>query len=186
MRLTVREGVGCDARMTELNELAELTEPDELRVERIDPADPVAAPALLADWRLIHNTIIPTAPMSAADVRERAGRNRLEVAYLGGVAVGCSTVRPPDDETPAATVISRILPSHRRRGFGTALYERGLAHARTLSDAGVETVVLATNEEGLQFALARGFVETERYVLPGDTVPFVTLRLVEDAPAGEA
>ncbi|MGW1927639.1 hypothetical protein ACWCQ0_54780 [Streptomyces massasporeus] len=61
--------------------------------------------------------------------------------------------------------------------LGTALYERGLAHARTLSDEGVETVVLASNEDGLRFALARGFVEVERYVLPGDTVPFVTLRL---------
>ncbi|MEU7029019.1 GNAT family N-acetyltransferase [Streptomyces sp. SBR177] len=158
----------------------------ELRIDSIDPADPVAAPALLADWRLIHNTIIPTAPLSEAEVRERAGRNRLDVAYLDGVAVGCSTVRPPDEETPAATVIARILPAHRRRGHGTALYERGLAHARTLSDAGVETVVLASNEEGLAFALARGFVETERYLLPGDTVPFVTLRLAEEAPAGEA
>ncbi|MFI9000992.1 GNAT family N-acetyltransferase [Streptomyces sp. NPDC053541] len=158
----------------------------ELRIDSIDPADPVAAPALLADWRLIHNTIIPTAPLSEAEVRERAGRNRLDVAYLDGVAVGCSTVRPPDEETPAATVIARILPAHRRRGHGTALYERGLAHARTLSDAGVETVVLASNEEGLAFALARGFVETERYLLPGDTVPFVTLRLAEEAPAEEA
>ncbi|MFF9193776.1 GNAT family N-acetyltransferase [Streptomyces sp. NPDC014779] len=158
----------------------------ELRIDSIDPADPVAAPALLADWRLIHNTIIPTAPLSEAEVRERAGRNRLDVAYLDGVAVGCSTVRPPDEETPAATVIARILPAHRRRGHGTALYERGLAHARTLNDAGVETVVLASNEEGLAFALARGFVETERYLLPGDTVPFVTLRLAEEAPAEEA
>ncbi|MFI8823660.1 GNAT family N-acetyltransferase [Streptomyces sp. NPDC053431] len=152
-----------------------------LRIESIDPADPTASPRLLADWRLIHNTIIPTAPLSEDDVRARAGRNRLDVAYLAGTAVGCSTVRPPDEETPAATVISRILPAYRGRGYGTALYERGLAQARTLSDAGVETVVLASNAEGLRFALARGFVETERYLLPGDRVPFVTLRLDEDA-----
>ena len=152
-----------------------------LRIETVDPADPVASPALLADWRTIHNTIIPTAPLPAAEVRERAGRNRLDVAYADGTAVGCSTVRPPDDETPAATVISRVLPEFRRRGYGTALYERGVAHARTLSGAdGVETVVLASNEEGLRFALSRGFVETERYLLPGDTVPFVTLRLAEE------
>ncbi|MFL9678774.1 GNAT family N-acetyltransferase [Streptomyces sp. KL110A] len=131
----------------------------------------------LADWRAVHNAIIPTAVLSADEVRERAGRNRLEVAYLGGVAVGCSTVRPPDGETPAATVIARILPEYRRRGFGTALYERGLAHARTLSGEGVETVVLASNGEGLRFALARGFTELERYLLPGDTIPFVALRL---------
>ncbi|MFF5970200.1 GNAT family N-acetyltransferase [Streptomyces sp. NPDC012769] len=150
-----------------------------LRIARIDPANPAASAALLADWRLIHNAIIPTAPLSADEVRERAARNRLEVAYADGTAVGCSTVRPPDEETPAATVISRVLPAYRGRGYGTALYERGLAHARTLSDAGVETVVLASNQEGLRFALARGFVEVERYVLPGDTVPFVALRLAE-------
>ncbi|MFJ9825000.1 GNAT family N-acetyltransferase [Streptomyces sp. NPDC101160] len=152
-----------------------------LRIVPVDPADTAAAPALLADWRLIHNAIIPTAPLSAAEVRERAGRNRLAVAYADGVPVGCSTVRPPDEETPAATVISRILPGYRGRGYGTALYEQGLTQARTLSEAGVETVVLASNTEGLRFALAHGFVETERYLLPGDTVPFVTLRLDESA-----
>ncbi|GAA3387205.1 GNAT family N-acetyltransferase [Streptomyces roseoviridis] len=150
-----------------------------LRIERIDPAGPGAVSALLADWRLVHDTVVPTAPLSADEVRERAGRNRLDVAYADGTVVGCSTVRPPDAETPAATVISRVLPPYRGRGYGTALYERGLAHARTLSDAGVETVVLASNTEGLRFALARGFVEIERYVLPGDTVPFVTLRLAD-------
>ncbi|MFF6792000.1 GNAT family N-acetyltransferase [Streptomyces filamentosus] len=138
---------------------------------------PAAGARERADWRAVHNAIVPTAVLSEDEVRERAGRNRLEVAYLDGVAVGCSTVRPPDGETPAATVIARILPGHRRRGFGTALYERGLAHARTLGGAGVETVVLASNEEGLRFARARGFTEVERYVLPGDTIPFVTLRL---------
>ncbi|MFI2737246.1 GNAT family N-acetyltransferase [Streptomyces sp. NPDC018711] len=143
----------------------------DLRIERARTEEQ------LADWRAVHNTIIPTAALSPEEVRERAGRNRLDVAYLGEVAVGCSTVRPPDGETPAATVIARTLPGYRGRGFGTALYERGLAHARTLSNEGVETVVLASNEEGLRFALARGFVEVERYVLPGDTVPFVALRL---------
>ncbi|MFI8420148.1 GNAT family N-acetyltransferase [Streptomyces sp. NPDC085479] len=138
---------------------------------------PATGERQLADWRAVHNAIVPTAVLSEEQVRERAGRNLLEVAYLGGVAVGCSTVRPPDGETPAATVIARILPEHRRRGFGTVLYERGLGHARTLGGAGVETVVLASNEEGLRFALARGFTEVERYVLPGDTVPFVALRL---------
>ncbi|MEK9521525.1 GNAT family N-acetyltransferase [Streptomyces sp. NPDC087908] len=141
---------------------------------RIEPA---LGEARLADWRAVHNTIIPTAVLSLDQVRERAGRNRLDVAYLGETVVGCSTVRPPDEETTAATVIARTLPGFRGRGVGTALYERGLAHARTLGGEGVETVVLASNEEGLRFALARGFVEVERYVLPGDTVPFVTLRL---------
>ena len=75
-------------------------------------------------------------------------------------------------------VIARVLPEHRRQGIGTALYERGLEVARSWADERpVETVVLATNEAGLAFALDRGFVEVERYLLPGDTIPYVALTL---------
>jgi hypothetical protein len=35
----------------------------------------------------------------------------------------------------------------------------------------------ASNEEGLAFAIAQGFVEIERYLLPGATVPYVALVL---------
>lgn len=145
---------------------------DALRFETVE------ADRFVEDWRLVHNAIIPTAPLSVDEVRERAGRNHLEVAYLGETVVGCSTVRPPNPETPAATVIARVLPEYRRRGFGTRLYERGLAKAAELGAEAVETVILASNVEGLEFAARRGFAETERYVLPGDTIPFVTLRLV--------
>lgn len=41
----------------------------------------------------------------------------------------------------------------------------------------VDTVVLASNVDGLRFATNHGFVELERYVLPGDTIPFGDLRL---------
>ncbi|MEU1365224.1 GNAT family N-acetyltransferase [Streptomyces sp. NPDC005803] len=144
----------------------------DLRIEGVD------GDAMLRDWRYVHNTIIPTAVLSLAEVRERAGRNRLTVAYLGDVAVGCSTVRPPADGEAAATVIARVLPDHRGKGFGGQLYEHGLAEARALGAGAIETCVLESNPEGLRFALKHGFVETERYVLPGDSVPFIDLRLV--------
>ncbi|MFD7260589.1 GNAT family N-acetyltransferase [Streptomyces sp. NPDC059874] len=133
--------------------------------------------AALWDWRHVHNLIIPTDPLTLDDVRERAGRHRLDVAYLGGELVGCMTVRPPDDEAAVATVIARVLPGYRGRGFGTRLYAHGLAQARELGAARIQTVVLESNSEGLRFALARGFVEVERYLLPGDTVPFIDLEL---------
>ncbi|MFE0629653.1 GNAT family N-acetyltransferase [Streptomyces sp. NPDC058864] len=133
--------------------------------------------AMLEDWRFVHNTIIPTGPLSLDDVRERAQRNHLEVAYLGDALVGCTTVRPPTGEEATATVIARVLPGHREQGFGTQLYIRGLERARGMGAETVETVVLASNTEGLRFARARGFVEVERYVLPGDTIAYVTLRL---------
>lgn len=144
---------------------------------RIEPLD---EDAKIEDWQYVHNTIIPTHILSLDEVRERSRRHHLEVAYVGDVLVGCSTVRPPSDDPSAATVIARVLPDHRRQGFGEQLYVRGLERARELGGEAIETVVLSSNVDGLRFALEHGFVETERYLLPGDTVPWVTLRL--DAP----
>ncbi|MFI7061410.1 GNAT family N-acetyltransferase [Kribbella sp. NPDC050124] len=138
---------------------------------------PVTDDATLLDWQRVHNEIIPTAPLSVDEVRERAGRHVLEVAYAGDVLVGCSTVRPPSEETAAATVIARVLPEHRRQGYGSAIYERSLTKGRELSAEGIETHILATNEDGLRFAKAHGFEEVETYLLPGDTIPFIELRL---------
>jgi GNAT superfamily N-acetyltransferase len=137
-----------------------------------------AAPDLLEQWGAIHNAIIPTAPLSADEVAERATRNRLTLAYDGDVLVGNATVRPPAGDERTAVVIVRILPEHRRRGLGSAYLAHELAEARALEPERVETVVLATNEDGLVFALAHGFVEVDRYLLEGDTVPFIDLRLV--------
>lgn len=130
----------------------------------------------------MHNVIVPPAAMSLDEVRARGGRNHLVNAYFGDVLVGCSTVRPLQGEEAVATVIARVLPGFRRRGYGTALYERGLEHARVLGARAVETCVLAVNEDGLNFARARGFVETERYVLPGESDLWIDLRLAAEEP----
>ena len=143
----------------------------DLRIEPVEPASENA----LQDWRHVHNLIVPPAAMSLDEVRERSGRNRLENAYLGDVLVGCSTVRPPEGEDAVATVIARVLPGFRRRGYGAALYENGLTRARALGAGAIETVVLAANTDGVRFAEARGFVETERYVLDGETDVWITL-----------
>ena len=133
----------------------------------------------LEDWRHVHNLIVPPAAMSLDDVRARSARYRLELAYLGDTLVGCSTVRPPadDDDAAVATVIARVLPGFRRRGFGTEMYGRGLALARELGASRIETVVLAANEDGLSFARGHGFVEIERYSLDGESDVWVDLRL---------
>ncbi|MFK0238025.1 GNAT family N-acetyltransferase [Streptomyces vinaceus] len=88
-------------------------------------------------------------------------------------------MRPPNTDNDAtATVIARVLPQHRRRGLGTQLYERALGQARALDPQAIETVVLASNPDGLRFAEQHGFVEIERYLLrKGDTVPWIDLRL---------
>jgi GNAT superfamily N-acetyltransferase len=147
----------------------------DLRIVPVSDVDEVA----LQDWRHVHNLIVPPAAMSLDDVRERSARNRLEVAYLGDTLVGCSTVRPPagDGEVAVATVIARVLPGFRRRGFGAEIYSRGLALARELGADRIETVVLAANQDGLSSALKWGFVEVERYVLDGESDLWVDLRL---------
>lgn len=104
----------------------------------------------------------------------RSRVNRLELAYDGDVLVGCSTVRPATDGAPV-TVIVRILPEHRRRGLGTAYLAHLLDAARGLGADVVQTIVLESNVDGLEFALHRGFAESERYVLDGDTVAYVHL-----------
>ena len=139
----------------------------DLRIER------ATTDALLEDWRHVHNVIVPPAAMSLATVRERAERNRLEVAYAGDVLVGCTTVRAPDEDG-TVTVIVRVLPDHRRQGIGGRLLARALDHAAEAT--AIETVVLASNADGLAFALAHGFAEVERYVLPGESAEWVTLR----------
>jgi GNAT superfamily N-acetyltransferase len=144
------------------------------RFERVRPS---GSESVRRDWLDIHNLIIPTAPLTEDEVAERAGRHHLEVAYLDEVAVGCSTVRPPADGEEAAVVIARVRPEHRRRGFGAAIYARGLAQARELGARVIETVVLESNDDGLRFAGRHGFEEVERYVLPGDSIAFVDLRL---------
>jgi GNAT superfamily N-acetyltransferase len=142
------------------------------------PLDIVSATGpLLDDWRAIHNAIIPTAPLSATDVAERATRHRLTLAYSAGELVGNATVRPPTQPELVATVIVRILPEHRRRGLGSAYLEAELAQARSAGAVRIETVVLESNSDGMSFALAHGFVEHDRYLLDGDTVAFVDLHL---------
>jgi predicted GNAT family N-acyltransferase len=132
--------------------------------------------ATVADWRLVHNQVIPTAPLSEPDVRERLGRHLLTVAHAGTVLVGCATVRRPD-EAGTATVIARVLPEHRRRGLGEAIYLHSMRVARNLGPASIETVVLASNHDGVRFALTHGFAEVGRDLPPGAVDAFITLRL---------
>jgi GNAT superfamily N-acetyltransferase len=136
-----------------------------------------ATPDRLADWRSVHNEIIPTAPLSEDEVEDRATRHLLTVAYEDDTLIGCATVRPPEAGTPTATVIVRVLPPFRGRGLGTTYLEHALEAARAAGAQRIETAVLLSNDDGLRFAQAHGFVEHDRYVLDGQTIPFVDLHL---------
>ena len=132
----------------------------------------------LEDWRRVHNTVIPTHQLSPDDVRDRVERHRILIAYVGDVVIGSTTVRPPMDDSTDVIVIARVLEEHRGRGYGSELYRTALAQAEQVdADAAIGTVVLSSNDDGLRFAEQRGFVEIERYTLPGEAVPWVDLRL---------
>lgn len=162
----------ADARMRiEIEVDARRGPVDGLRIEVVD------GERMLQEWRHVHNTVVPPGALSLDEVRERGGRYRLENAYVGDVLVGCSTVRPAGQEGGAVTVIARVLPEWRGRGAGRLLYDNGLGHARVLGAEVVETCVSAANRDGLRFAESRGFVEVDRYVLPGDRHEWVDLRL---------
>jgi GNAT superfamily N-acetyltransferase len=140
----------------------------ELRIE-------AASGSALEAWRQVHNAVIPIAPLSAAEVRERSGRNHLALAYADDTLVGCSTVRPPRAGSATATVIVRVLPEYRNRGYGTEFLNLQLAVARELGAEVIETIVWTGNPAGLRFARSRGFAE-----VPADQPPdFITLRLLD-------
>ncbi len=105
----VRKGLGSSAAMSDL------------RIQRPDGDD------ALKDWQHVHNTIIPTHLLSLEEVRERAQRHHLEVAYSGDELIGCSTVRPPADDTLTVTVIARVLEAHRGQGSGRSSMRAGSA-----------------------------------------------------------
>jgi GNAT superfamily N-acetyltransferase len=132
---------------------------------------------LLEDWRAIHNAIIPTDPLSTDQVADRSVRHRLTLAYVDGQLVGNATLRRPQGPDAVATVIVRILPQYRRHGHGSAYLDAELEHARAMGARRIETVVLATNADGLAFAQGRGFIEHDRYTLDGDTIPYIDLHL---------
>ncbi len=132
--------------------------------------------ATIEDWRHVHNVVIHTAPLTRGEVQERVGCNRLTVAYAGDRLIGCATVRPLDD-VGNVTVIVRVLPEHRGRGYGQELFVEAMEAARDLGGAAVETIVLASNIDGLRFALRHGFVEVSRNLLPDHETAFITLRL---------
>jgi RimJ/RimL family protein N-acetyltransferase len=134
-------------------------------------------PDAVALWRDIHNAVIPAHTLTSDEVLERRMRNRLTLAYDGDDLVGNATIRPPRPDQTTATVIVRILPEYRRRGFGSEYLSAVLADARSMGARRIETIVLASNEDGLAFAVRHGFVEFDRYVLEGETTEYVDLYL---------
>ena len=142
----------------------------DLRIEVVNDAS-------IEDWLYVHNRVIATAALTEREVRERLTGSLLTVAYVGNDVVGCATVRHRDDDG-TMVVIVRVIPEYRRRGFGDKLFREAMGSARILGGTAIETVVLASNHDGLRFASAHGFDEIDRYVLPDGEDAYVSMRLV--------
>lgn len=114
----------------------------------------------------VWNAITPREPLSAEIVRRRWERQpeRLYlVAESGGRIIGNGMVGPSD--SPDRTFIAvRVLPEWRRRGFGSALYDRCEQHARALQPRSLSGHVSEAEPESLRFAERRGYREAGRQV----------------------
>lgn len=124
----------------------------------------------------MHNEIIRAGQLSDEQVRDRARKHHLEVAYLDDNPVGCTTVRRATDPDARVVVIVRVLPPYRRRGIGASLLVRAEKQAHGMGAGRIETIVWAANLEGTHFAQVHGYTEVDRYLIPGEQVPYVTLR----------
>lgn len=82
---------------------------------------------------------------------------RLEGRAVGS-AHGARTPQRPDE----VRVLLTVLADARRRGVGTALYERISDWAREQGIGGLEATVADDDPESLAFAQSRGFVEHKR------------------------
>ncbi|MCW5250857.1 GNAT family N-acetyltransferase [Streptomyces sp. SHP 1-2] len=133
------------------------------------------------DWRAVRDAVAPAAAPAAAGPAGRDARDLRATAYLGGLAVGCSTVRPPADGGSTATATVGVLPAFRGRGIGTALFEAALAQARERGAGTVRTEVPAADGDGLRFARGCGFVERKRYVPDGGSDEWIELWLAPRA-----
>jgi mycothiol synthase len=132
----------------------------------------------LQGWVDVWNAITPREPTSVEFVRDRWMRQP-ERLYLVAEAdrriVGAGMAAPSD--TPGRLFIGvRVLPAHRGRGLGSALYDELEAQALGLRPASLSTQVAEDAAEGRRFAESRGYVEVGRQVeliraLDGDEEP---------------
>ena len=114
-------------------------------------------------WRQVRIAVLPyERTASVAELRASESPERLVVlARVDGTVVGhglCDRA----DSAGAGSVIPRVLPEHRRRGYGTALLERLISHVEEL---GFPTLRASADDEGsLAFAHRFGFTEVNREV----------------------
>jgi mycothiol synthase len=110
--------------------------------------------------------ITPREPMTPAQLERRKERQPERLYLLAeeeerAAALG---IVAPSDSPGRIFVGVRVLPAFRRRGIGSALYERLLAHARAQEPDWLSTMVSEAYASSIAWAERRGFEEYQRQV----------------------
>ena len=110
--------------------------------------------------------ITPREPMTAEQLerrRERQPERLYLVAEQEKRAVGLGIVAPSD--SPGRVFVGvRVLPEFRKRGVGSAVYERLAAHARAQEPDALSTMVSEADPDAVAWAERRGYEEYARQV----------------------
>ena len=113
----------------------------------------------------IYNRVWPRAAFSVDETAAwRAGHDEtLEVlGELDGEVVGSAVAAIGAPRPDHVFTLITVLPSGRRHGVGTALYEAVSAWARERGRETLDTFAREEDPEGVDYALRRGFVEESR------------------------
>lgn len=84
------------------------------------------------------------------------------LAYVDGEPAGSSFTSVQHDLPTTGFVLAAVLPDHRRRGAGTALYRGASDWAREQKLEALDAICPEDDPESIAFAERRGFVEVER------------------------
>jgi mycothiol synthase len=120
----------------------------------------------LAAYCDVWNAITPREPTRLEDVKRRLERQP-ERLYLVALeqedVVGLGFCGPSQSPERTAVVV-RVLPEHRRRGIGSELLDRVVAHAAQLEPPQLSGMVFEDDPESNAWVSNRGFEEYDRQV----------------------
>jgi mycothiol synthase len=128
----------------------------ELRVAQTDDE--------LERWLEVRRAVLPDERTASLEEQRRYVKpeDLYLLAFLDGELAGSGLCNRSD--TGGAFVAPRVLPAKRRRGVGSALLERLLAHAVERGFPRAGTHVQGHDESSVEFALHRDFTEQRRDV----------------------
>jgi GNAT superfamily N-acetyltransferase len=115
----------------------------------------------------IHNAVNPSEPVGPMESREWRRQSRASevfLAELDGVVIGAAHIGIPS-YTDMPTGQAYVLPEHRGRGAGQALYAAASGWVRAHGAASLRTYLADDDPESLAWARRRGFEERSREAL---------------------